>query len=239
MNNAAIILCAGSGKRMRGCVTDKILADLNGVPVLGHSLKAFTESGSVQKIVFVCRDEEQKKCLEDIAGMHCPDMECSFAPGGAERQDSVLNGLENLGQEPGLVFIHDAARPLVGAENIRRLEKAAAEDGAAVLAARVVDTIKQAGGNPADTRHKALHDLDRKTLWAMQTPQVFEKNMILAAYREIKSQDLQITDDVAAAAHCGHCITLVENFSPNPKVTAPEDLAYVEYLMDKAQTWQK
>jgi len=241
MANAAILLAGGSGSRMRGSVKDKVLENLLGLPVILHSLKAFAESGCVEEVVFVCRDDIQIESLKTQIKKHFGklDLRIVYTYGGAERQDSVLNGLEKVADKSGLAFIHDGARPMAGAENIRRLAETAERDGAAVLASKVVDTIKRVSKNKRDVCKCKLADLDRKRLWAMQTPQVFRASKILSAYKYIKANKIAITDDVAAATASGERVSIVENLSPNPKITVPEDIAYIEFLsarMSKTNT---
>ncbi len=233
MKNSAILLCAGSGTRMKGSVKDKVLAPLLGKPVLAHSVEAFLESGAVSELVFVCRSDEQiAEIKADLAGL-LKNACAKFTYGGAERQDSVLNGIRASDKDSQIVFIHDCARPLVGAENIKRLLKAAEADGAAVLAAKVVDTIKKIDSNPQDLRLRELKDLERPLLWAMQTPQVFRRDIILSSYESVAKNKIKITDDVTAATSQGHKVTIVENPNPNPKITVPQDLAIVEFLYQK------
>lgn len=236
MPDAAVILAGGSGSRMRGSVRDKVLEPICGVPAIMRSFGAFVESGRVSRAVFVCRDGAQRNAVGRLAGEFYPDcgVEIVFCGGGARRQDSVLNGLRALGAgEEGLVFIHDGARPLVGAENIVRLSDAARRDGAAVLAARVSDTIKKLSGDAGDLCARILEDLDRPSLWAMQTPQVFRLPEIRAAYEKIASAGADVTDDVAAANAAGIGVSIVENFSPNPKITLPEDIARIEFIISR------
>lgn len=233
MKNSAILLCAGSGTRMKGSVKDKVLAPLLGKPVLAHSVEAFLESKAVSELVFVCRNDEQiAEIKADLAEL-LKATSAKFTYGGAERQDSVLNGIRTSGEDSQIVFIHDCARPLVRAENIRRLLAAAEADGAAVLAAKVVDTIKKIDSNPQDLRLRELKDLERPLLWAMQTPQVFRRDIILSSYESVAKNKIKITDDVAAATSQGHRVTIVENPNPNPKITVPQDLAIVEFLYEK------
>lgn len=145
MREFAVILAGGSGSRMRGSVSDKVLVPLLGKPVIMHSFGAFVESGRVGKVVFACRDSSQQAAIESAIEKYFPGcgVEMIFCRGGAERGDSVFNGLTALGGDGEIVFIHDGRPPLVGAENIVRLSDAARADGAAVLAARVTDTIKK------------------------------------------------------------------------------------------------
>ncbi len=235
MKNAAVLLAAGGGSRMRGSVKDKVLVTLLGKPVLAHSVDSFIESGVVSLLVFVCRNDEQiAEIKQELAGS-LQKISHKFVYGGAERQDSVLNGLEACSADIKNVFIHDCARPLVGAENIKRLKEAVEADGCAVLANKVVDTIKRVDSNPSELRKRMLTDLERPLLWAMQTPQVFERSLILESYQKVKAQKISITDDVAAASAFGHKITIVENLQPNPKITVPEDLLIVEFLKKKEE----
>ena len=231
--NTAILLAGGSGSRMRGTVKDQVLEPLLGLPVLMHSFKAFLESGQISQVVFVCRDNAQQKAIRKALKEHFANVSkhisITFTDGGAERQDSVLNGLSQVSDPNGLAFIHDGARPLVGAENIVLLSAAAQKDGASVLASKVVDTIKRVPASKK-TENVKLDDLDRSRLWAMQTPQVFKASEILSAYKFVKKNKLKITDDVAAYTAYGKKVSIVENLNPNPKITVPQDIAYIEFL---------
>ncbi|MDR2430200.1 MAG: 2-C-methyl-D-erythritol 4-phosphate cytidylyltransferase [Puniceicoccales bacterium] len=232
MNSIAILLAGGSGNRMRGTVRDKILEPLDGIPVIAHSIRAFTQADVTRSFLILCRDAGQQEAIHAAIR---PQMDATatvrWARGGPERQDSVLNGLEACPTGTELVFIHDTARPLVPAAALAQLAEVAARTGGAVLAHRVKDTIKQVPpATPAGTP-AALTDLDRATLWAMETPQVFHHALILDAYRKVARENLRVTDDVAAAVHSGHKVALVENLLPNPKITEPHDLAWVAFLL--------
>ena len=198
MGNAAILLAGGSGSRMRGIVEDKVLAQLSGVPVILHSLRAFLDSASVAEVVFVCRDSVQEAAIKALIEKYFPKIGLSvkFARGGAERQDSVLNGLMEVSDESAIVFIHDGARPMITKKNVADLYEAAASDGAAVLASRVSDTIKRLPDSCKSARNCVLEDLDRGRLWAMQTPQVFVCSRIKAAYERVREGAIAVTDDV-------------------------------------------
>jgi 2-C-methyl-D-erythritol 4-phosphate cytidylyltransferase len=231
--NAAVMLCAGRATRMRGAVADKVLAPLEGRAVLEYSVRAFLDSGVVGYFVFVIRDEEQKAAVSHVLEkMGVPAKKILFTVGGEERQDSVFNGLQKVPTDAGHVFIHDCARPLITPRNLRALQAAVKKDRAAALAHRVTDTIKQvpprAGKKLARLK---LRDLQRETLWAMETPQVFARELITRAYQKIRAKKSRITDDVAAVAALGHGVTIVENPAPNPKLTHPEDFAWVELLL--------
>lgn len=233
-HNVAILLAGGKGSRMRGTVRDKVMEPLMGKPVLMHSFGDFVESGEVAEVVFVCRDSAQRRAIKKALKELFPNLssvKVCFAYGGAERQDSVLNGLRAATRKSGFAFIHDGARPLVGAENISKLARAAEKSGAAVLASKVADTIKRVPPAYLPGKPCKLADMDRKRLWAMQTPQVFPTRLIERAYSEVERASLSVTDDVAAAALCGQRTAVVENISPNPKITVPQDIAMVEFLI--------
>ncbi len=233
MSHAAIFLCAGSGTRMRGAVQDKVLTPLRGLPVIVHSLKAFQSSGIIDQITVVYRDEEQRQAIEQAFDEHNDaGYQISWVEGGRERQDSVFNALNELSLLVEYVFIHDCARPLVHPEALRALRTAVERDHAAVLAHRVTDTIKKASTKRSLSKRR-LHDVPRAGLWAMETPQAFQREMIVEAYRRLRLNNLSVTDDTAALAYQHIGVTLVENDWPNPKLTVPGDLDYLDFLLSR------
>jgi 2-C-methyl-D-erythritol 4-phosphate cytidylyltransferase len=150
---------------------------------------------------------------------------CALVKGGAERQDSVAAALAALPPDIAFVFIHDCARPLVQVDQIVALHKIVRREHAVVLAHRVTDTIKQ---RRASAR---LRTLERDRLWAMETPQVFARDLLDRAYARVAKKKLRITDDAQAVEALDHPIALLENAEPNPKVTHPADLPYLEFLL--------
>jgi 2-C-methyl-D-erythritol 4-phosphate cytidylyltransferase len=222
---AVILLAAGSGKRMQGSVEDKVLAPLAGNPLFAHSAKAFLKSGVADLYVVVYRD--QRQMLELSAYAPTPSL---LVRGGKERQDSVMNALSVLPADIDYVFIHDCARPLIEPETIKQLHAVVRKYNAVVLAHRVTDTIKEKK-IPKGSKLARLKTIDRSRLWAMETPQVFSKALIVKGYSKIASQKKIVTDDTAAVDAIGHPIALLENQYPNPKLTHPSDLAYLEFLL--------
>ena len=219
---------------MRGTVADKVLQPLRGQPVFAHSLTAFQRFGPVSTVVIVHRDEHQRAQIGDaLAAIDTTGLAIQFAAGGQERQDSVFNGLSELSLLIEHVFIHDCARPLLRDDNLNALYEAVLSDGAAVLAHRVTDTIKRVGATKRTLRRRKLRDLPRSSLWAMETPQVFERETILEAYRRLRYEGKSVTDDTAALSQMGRAVTLVENPHPNPKITRPGDVEYVEFLLNR------
>jgi 2-C-methyl-D-erythritol 4-phosphate cytidylyltransferase len=226
---AAILLAAGSGSRMQGVVTDKVLALLAGRPVFAHSAAAFMQSAVADLYVVVYRD--QRQMMELSAYAPTPSV---LVHGGRERQDSVMHALTALPADIEHVFIHDCARPLVRPEQLVALHKIVRREHAVVLAHRVTDTIKEhtvlGGAKGSDAR---LRTLDRARLWAMETPQVFSRELIVRAYTRVANRGRHITDDAQAVEQLGHPIALLENTHLNLKLTTPADLAYLEFLLSR------
>ena len=216
---------------MEGQVEDKILASINGQPALVYSLKAFDRSCVINSFLIVYRDEIQKKAIEAIIAAHgFGHLEIQVVLGGAERQLSVMKALNAIDENCDYVFIHDCARPCITTEAIKDVYSAVQEDQAASLAHPVVDTIKRT--EAADELRKlSLEDLDRSRIWAMETPQAFALKNILKAYQNVIKKKLTITDDTAALATIDLKTTLVPNKRPNPKLTTPIDLSYIEHLL--------
>jgi 2-C-methyl-D-erythritol 4-phosphate cytidylyltransferase len=208
---------------MAGAVPDKVLALVAGRPVFAHSAAAFAASGVADLYVIVYRDRPQMAALSAYAPT--PSL---LVKGGRERQDSVMAALEALPGDIGHVFIHDCARPLVRPEQIVALHKVVRRKQAVVLAHRVTDTIRERG------RDGRLRTLDRSGLWAMETPQVFSKGLIMRAYAEVRRRRLSVTDDAAAVELLGRPVALLENTRSNLKLTAPQDLSYLEFLLAPA-----
>jgi 2-C-methyl-D-erythritol 4-phosphate cytidylyltransferase len=208
---------------MAGTVPDKVLAPLAGRPVFAHSAAAFAASGVADLYVVVYRDRSQMTALSAFAPT--PSL---LVKGGRERQDSVAAALDALPGDIGHVFIHDCARPLIRPEQLVALHKIVRRRRAVVLAHRVTDTIKEKRGGGR------LRTVDRSRLWAMETPQVFSKGLIERAYARVRSRSLRVTDDAAAVELLGRPVALLENTHPNPKLTTPQDLGYLEFLLAPA-----
>jgi 2-C-methyl-D-erythritol 4-phosphate cytidylyltransferase len=227
---AAILLAAGRGARMQDTVSDKILAPLAGRPVFAYSAAAFQVSGVADFYAIVHRDTPQLRAL--MAYAPTPAI---FVHGGEERQDSVARALEALPGDIDYVFIHDCARPLVRAEQLIALHKIVRREKAVVLAHRVTDTIKErlAKESSKDGAASRLRTIDRSRLWAMETPQVFSRELITCAYARVAAKKLRITDDVQAVELLGQPVALLENPHPNPKLTTPADFACLEFLLSE------
>lgn len=222
--NSAIIVAAGKGTRM-GPTVDKLFLPLNGIPVVAHTWGEFDAAACIDEIVLVVRDGGQS-AFEHLAKHHSFEKPYRLVVGGTERQDSVWSGLEALSPESEVVAIQDAARPCTSQTLIMLTVTAALESGAAVAAQPITDTVKES----SDGRY-IERTLDRSRLWSVQTPQSFRVEIIRRALALVRERGLQVTDDTAACELIGQQVELVSSLEPNPKVTRPEDLPYIEFLL--------
>lgn len=227
-----ILLAGGGSSRMGPEITDKALALVEKRSVFAWSVDAFASSGVADIAVVVHRDERQREVLVREMSS-CPGLpKVIWARGGEKRRDSVRNGLKALPDGIEAVFIHDCARPLVRPETLIALSEALAEHGAVTLARRITDTVKLV----TETDNEDIYltkSLDRQCLWAMETPQVFKKNLIVRAHAHADRENLPLTDDVSAVEALGEPIRLMETGYPNPKVTTQDDLAWIEYHLSE------
>ncbi|HEY1718904.1 MAG TPA: 2-C-methyl-D-erythritol 4-phosphate cytidylyltransferase [Verrucomicrobiae bacterium] len=220
--NAAILVAAGKGVRMGA---DKLWLEIAGRPVVAHTWQNFNDAKCVDEIILVVRDGMQKQFSELAAKFH---FKKSFrvVVGGAERQDSVWNGLEAFSPKTEIVAIHDAARPCTTEVLIAATIAAARETGAAVAAQQITDTIKESADGKT-----ILRTLDRAKLWSVQTPQTFRVEIIRRAISTARAKNLIFTDDTAACELIGQPVQIVPSATPNPKVTVPGDLPLIETLL--------
>lgn len=223
----AVILAGGSGTRMGEAIDDKILHPVNGKPLIQYCLEAFARCETVDSLVLVYRDEGQRDTLKPLVTSG-EFSNVSWAEGGARRQDSVWAGLSAIQSPRPVVLIHDGARPLISAQTIDQAAAAAREHGAACVARKVVDTLKQVSSVSDGYQ---LETLDRDALRAMETPQAFQYPLFRDAYQRIIESGQIITDDLSAIEDQRSPVQLVENPMPNPKLTQPQDLPWFEYLI--------
>jgi len=221
---SAIIVAAGKGARM-GPSADKLFLELNGRPVVAHTWQRFEEAACIDEIVLVVRDGMQSAFAE-VAELYKFKKQFRLTPGGKERQDSVWNGLEAVAPGTQIVAIQDAARPCVSLSIIAATIDAARDVGAAVAAQPITDTIKESADGKLIER-----TLDRSRLWAVQTPQTFRLEVIRRALTEARQRGILLTDDTAACELINQPVQLVLSNEPNPKVTRPADLPYVELVL--------
>jgi len=229
----AIVLAAGQGKRMNSNIQKQYLL-LKDKPVLFYSLKIFEES-FIDEIILVVGKGEIDYCQIEIVNKYGFSKVTHIVEGGKERYHSVIKGIEAASTcECSLLFIHDGARPFLTQTILKRVYDEARVVGAAIVAMPVKDTIKI-----ADQKCFAQETPDRKTVWLIQTPQVFEYQIIRDAYFKLIAEEekviaerISVTDDAMVLEMFGnHCIKLVEGSYDNIKITTPEDLKIANALM--------
>lgn len=228
MNCSAIVLAAGSGKRM-GTAVKKQYLEIKGMPVLTYSLHRFEKQPFIRDIILVTSPEEIDYCRTEIVGKYGIQKVSAIVAGGKERCDSVYEGLKACtGTE--YVFIHDGARPFVSDEMMGRLYEDVQKWNACIAAVPVKDTIKV-----ADNRQTIADTPDRSRLWQAQTPQVFLRTLITECYRRALEEHASgLTDDASCVEYCRKGpVRLTEGSYDNLKITTPEDLSLAEILCEK------
>jgi 2-C-methyl-D-erythritol 4-phosphate cytidylyltransferase len=218
--NTAIIVAAGSGERFKSEIPKQFL-EINGKPVIVHTIERFQAAPSVDSIVLVLAND---RIVEFGSLQKDPSKLSKIVAGGTNRAESVLNGLKAVAEDCEVVAVHDGARPLVSVEEIERTIAKAKETGAACLVAPVTDTIKSISGDAIAAT------LDRAKLRRALTPQAFRKDILRRAF-ELADLNGSVTDECYLVEKLGHPISLVEGSSRNIKITNPEDLILAEALI--------
>ena len=218
----AVIVAAGTASRMGGI--DKVMAPLKGEPMIVHTVRAFQNCDVIREIIIVTREDLMVPVM-DLC--HRFDKVQAVIIGGANRQESVERGLNALSSGTKLVAVQDGARPLITWQVIDRTVRAANSYGAAAPAVPVKDTIKVVtGGIVKETP-------DRSTLQAVQTPQVFDLDLLKGALARARAEEAPITDDCSAVERLGMSVKIVEGDERNLKVTTPMDLKIAELLLEE------
>lgn len=219
---AMVVVAAGSSQRMG---QDKMLLELDGRPVLAHTLLALEHSGRVDEVVVVTRED-----LVGTVASLCRELGLekvkTVVRGGATRVESARLGTMEVSQEAKLIGIHDGARPFVSQQVMERVVDKAHQTGAAAPAIPVQDTIKVA------TNGVVEHTPDRATLFAVQTPQVFDADLIRGALAKALQDNAPLTDDCSAVERLGMPVSLVEGDRSNIKLTTPADLAVARVILE-------
>lgn len=216
----AVIVAGGSGRRMSGAGgAPKQYLHLGGVPILRWAMQPFLDHPAVREVLVVL---PRADAAEPPQWLH--SLPVRIVAGGAERSDSVWNGLQALSGDDGVVLVHDGARPFVTREVIDRVIQEA-RSGAAIPGLRSTDTLKQ-----VDADGRVVATLDRERVFGAQTPQGFPLALLLRAYRTAREQGWPSTDDATLCERLGAEVRLVEGSPENLKITRPADLAVAELL---------
>ncbi|MCI5867987.1 MAG: 2-C-methyl-D-erythritol 4-phosphate cytidylyltransferase [Dorea sp.] len=232
----AIILSAGQGKRM-GTSVQKQYLEIQGKPVIYYSLKAFEDSGIIDDVILVVGHGQEDYVYDEIVRKYGLAKVRAIVPGGKERYDSVWQGLKIIqngalseAAKNGYVYIHDGARPFVDEEIIERAYITVNMYRACVAGVPSKDTIKI-----VDEDGFAVNTPDRRLVWNVQTPQVFETGLITEAYfRMMQKKSIQVTDDaMAVEQEMNVPVKLFEGSYRNIKITTPEDLETANSFLKK------
>ncbi len=226
MNSLALIIpAAGSGERLNREIP-KPYIEVAGKTILEHTLARFISIKELREVVIATSEEyldtARSICQRVVHG----EISNTCVAGGAERQNSIFNALQKIGTVD-LVAVHDAVRPFVDKKNILHCMQVAEEDGGAVMGVPAKDTIKKVDRNRVITETP-----DRKFLWQTQTPQIFRKEILVAAHKKAEEENFLGTDDSSLVEHLGHKVKMVRGDYTNFKITYPIDLKLAEMLLE-------
>jgi 2-C-methyl-D-erythritol 4-phosphate cytidylyltransferase len=218
----AVLVAGGSSRRMG---FNKLTADLEGRPVLAHSVSAFNDCPAVEALVLVCSSGARAE-LERIARAAAPSKLQAVVEGGAHRHFSVAEGLGCVPEDASMIAVHDAARPLVTSAMIERCLESARNNGAAACARPVTDTLKR-----INDEGFIIESVDRAHLWAVETPQIFRAELLRHAYDEVIATGAYVSDETSAVQAAGAPVALVSTPEWNGKITYPADLELARLVL--------
>lgn len=222
--NIALILAAGQGKRMEAGINKQFLT-LQGKPILYYTLKVFSDNDSIDEIVLVCAEKDMNYCKDNVIDAYGFSKVKSIVLGGAERQDSVYNGLKAI-KSCDIVLIHDGARPFITDNIIHEGIKMAKLHGACTCGVKAKDTIKLKGEDGFSKQ-----TLNRDTTFLVQTPQCFDYQLILKCHDKLNENRQLVTDDTMVVEMFNHKVYLYEGSYFNIKITTPEDMTIGENIL--------
>jgi 2-C-methyl-D-erythritol 4-phosphate cytidylyltransferase len=221
-----IIPAAGQGKRM-GAGKNKLLLELNSIPVFIHSLKVFEEDELCDGIILAIHPQDEAE-FNSLLKKYGVKKVLELVPGGKERQDSIYNALKTV-KGDGIILVHDAARPFIRKEHIHGLLDTALETGAAIIGVQAKDTMKTVRDDVV------MATVERSSLWAVQTPQAFRFSVLYNAYEHAEKEHFIGTDDSSLVERISHPVTMVEGDYDNIKLTTKEDLFFAQAIIKKRQ----
>lgn len=226
MQVTAIVLAAGVGRRIGGDVAKGFLP-IAGRPLVLRTLDRMFAAQTVSEVILVVAPEEIDRCRAMLeADSTLRDHPCTLQPGGTTRQHSARLGLERVGANTDIVIIHDAARPFVSARLIDDCVHWAKEKGAVIVGLPARDTIKMVGDD-----RLVRSTPERRWLWEIQTPQVFHRELIIAAHRQAECDGVEVTDDAMLVERLDKPVYVLEGERTNLKITLPEDLWLAEMMI--------
>jgi 2-C-methyl-D-erythritol 4-phosphate cytidylyltransferase len=227
MKNVAVILAGGSGKRINSHLPKQYLP-VGDCPLLVHTIRIFELSSIIHDILLVVPKEDIPRVESLIVEPNGFSKIGRIVAGGHERQDSVKNGLDAVGDDTDIVLIHDGVRPFITEELIRLTVREAFNHGAATVGVPVKETVKR-----VDQAGWILETLDRQVIWLTQTPQAFQRSIIQEAYQRAYRDHFYGTDDASLVERMGHPVRMIKATYDNIKITTQEDLLLAELLIKK------
>ncbi len=222
--NVGIVVAGGKSERM-GQNIDKAFLSLGTKPVLIYSLLAFEKCRDIEEVVLVVRKERIEAARYAVQMFGCNKVK-NIVSGGNKRQDSVMAGLDVVGEDCEIVTVHDGARPCVTPELISETIKSAKAHGSGVAAVKITDTVKVVEKNMVISE-----TIDRTKLWRVQTPQSFKRELLLKAFEVVKRKKLIVTDESSAVELISKDVRIVVATPSNIKITTPDDLVLAAALM--------
>jgi 2-C-methyl-D-erythritol 4-phosphate cytidylyltransferase len=226
MRVSAIVLAAGAGRRIGGDLAKAYLSIAGRAMVL-RTLDRMFAAKTVTQVILVVAAEDLARCTSLLSGdTALRDRAIFLQTGGATRQESARRGLEKVAADADIVIIHDAARPFVAPDSIDRCAERAAQAGAAVLGVPVRDTIKVVGSDLVVSSTP-----ERGLLWEIQTPQAFQRDLIMAAHAQAERDGIEVTDDAMVVERLGKPVCVIEGNRNNFKITLPEDIWLAEAMV--------
>ena len=230
MGRAAIIAAAGIGRRMGGDRPKQYL-ELCGRPIICHTLDRFRDSRILDFVVVVVEPGREGYFRQDILDTFGYPREWQVTGGGKVRQESVANGLKHIPKDCDVVVVHDGVRPFINARDIERTADLAEREGAAILAAKVKETVKRVGQDG-----QVMETVDREHLWSVQTPQAFRRDLLVRAMESAIGDGFVGTDEASIVERVGGKVWVIEGDARNIKITTPEELAIAEAIL-KNRNW--
>jgi 2-C-methyl-D-erythritol 4-phosphate cytidylyltransferase len=225
---AAVIPAAGSGLRMGGNLSKQFM-DLGGKPILAVTLETFQSCPAVKKIFLVVPSKDVAFCRSEIVETYGFDKVEKIVPGGPTRQQSVHHGIKATGGKYDFILIHDGVRPFATRKLVEKAIETALEHGASISALPAKETIKK-----VNEYGEVIMTHDRKTMWLVQTPQVFRYTDIMKAHKKaVEENNLNSTDDSLLIEGLGIRVRVIEGLEDNIKITSPHDLELARFILSR------
>ena len=222
-----IVPAAGSAVRM-GLGYSKAYLEIGGRPLLARTLESLLRCQHIDRVVTAVRPDEVDLCRREVVEKHGLGDRVEVIGGGAERNHTVWELLNRVPAERDLVLVHDGARPFPSEHLVSEVLSAAVQWGAALAAVKATDTVKVS----EDQGETVSSTLDRDRVWLAQTPQAFHRDLIFAAHRRARKEDITVTDDATLVEMTGHPVRIVRGDTRNIKITTLEDLELARWILE-------